>query len=124
MQPYAAQAISPPANRSTRALQRKVRERVREVRNNKWSALWKELLPTELIGKWPKLLNRTATSPYPPLRTPTTLSRSKIGKKLSVSPAALKTMLTPPHDPLHISDRGRSSSESLPRSERRSGQSR
>ncbi|GBP92153.1 hypothetical protein EVAR_34145_1 [Eumeta japonica] len=37
--------------------------------------LWKELpLPTELIGKWPKLLNRTATSPYPPLRTPTTLA--------------------------------------------------
>ncbi|GBP62452.1 Histone H3 [Eumeta japonica] len=58
----------------------------------------------QLIGKWPKLLNRTATSPYPPLRTPTTLSRSKIGKKLSVSPTALKDNAhTLPHDPLHTS---------------------
>ncbi|GBP66348.1 hypothetical protein EVAR_88458_1 [Eumeta japonica] len=70
-------------------------------------------LPTELIGKWPKLLNRTATSPYPPLRTLTTLAFED-REKLSVSPTALKDNAhTPPHDPLHISDRGRSSSESL-----------
>ncbi|GBP02059.1 hypothetical protein EVAR_88443_1 [Eumeta japonica] len=70
MQPYAAQAISTPANRShARALQRKVRERVRESAITNGVPLWKELLPTELIGKWPKLLNRTA-EPVPALKNP------------------------------------------------------
>ncbi|GBP59159.1 RNA-directed DNA polymerase from mobile element jockey [Eumeta japonica] len=74
MQPYAAQAISTPLIGPTRALQ-------------------------QLIGKWPKLLNRTATSPYPPLRTPTTLAFED-REKLSVSPTALKDNAhTSPHDP-------------------------
>ncbi|GBP82987.1 Probable RNA-directed DNA polymerase from transposon X-element [Eumeta japonica] len=58
-------------------------------------------LPTELIGKWPKLLNRTATSPYPPLRTRQHSRVRRSGKAECLANSIERQCHTSPHDPLH-----------------------
>ncbi|GBP01121.1 RNA-directed DNA polymerase from mobile element jockey [Eumeta japonica] len=97
-----------PANRShARALQRKVRERVREVRNNKWSALMEGITPTHrAYWQVAKALKSDGYEPVPALKNPDNTLAFEDREKAECLANSIERQCShtsPPHDPLHTS---------------------
>ncbi|GBP03898.1 Probable RNA-directed DNA polymerase from transposon X-element [Eumeta japonica] len=99
-----ASAYPTPEYRSrARALQREVKARVQEFRNESWSDLMEEIRPShKAFWKITKALKTEGYTPIPPLKRPdgtTALDDAEVAECIADSKL---NALTPPHDIAHI----------------------
>ncbi|GBP65551.1 RNA-directed DNA polymerase from mobile element jockey [Eumeta japonica] len=89
-----------------RTLQRRVRARVEEVRNENWSDLMEEITPShKAFSKVTKVLQTEGNIPIPPLKKPdnsVALDDAEIAEYLSDSIESQCSQASPPQDIAHI----------------------
>ncbi|GBP55076.1 Probable RNA-directed DNA polymerase from transposon BS [Eumeta japonica] len=89
------------------ALQREVKARVQEFRNESWSDLMEEIRPShKAFWKITKALKTEGYTPIPPLKRPdgsTALDDAEVAECLADSIETQCSHASPPHDPAHIS---------------------
>ncbi|GBP37862.1 RNA-directed DNA polymerase from mobile element jockey [Eumeta japonica] len=121
-----ASAYPTPEYRSrARALQREVKARVQEFRNECWSDLMEEIRPShKAFWSVTKALKTEGYTPIPPLKRldgSTALDDAEVAECLADSIETQCSHVSPPHDPAHISRiEEEVLQKNLPRTERRS----
>ncbi|GBP95098.1 Probable RNA-directed DNA polymerase from transposon BS [Eumeta japonica] len=103
-----ASAYPTPEYRSrARALQREVKARVQEFRNESWSDLMEEIRPShKAFWKITKALKTEGYTPIPPLKRPdgsTALDDAEVAECIADSIETQCSHASPPHDTAHIS---------------------